>query len=208
MPGFDSEGVGRRRAGPVPSRRLPGRKPDHIPGGVHVAGPGAVAGRNRDPPRGRLRFPLDRDRARRLLPADPASRAPPQRGSVCRSPTSQSHFPAASRRRSPFRQTETPLPCRGGDIARPRRSASRTTSSNRGLRSTTVTLVPRAANIEAYSIPITPAPRKRTEGTHFSASTSSESITVWPSNSTVSGRAGRVPTAITLREPLIWRCSP
>ena len=74
-------------------------------------------------------------------------------------------------------------------------SASTTsTSQNSSIRSrcsTTVTLVPSAANMDAYSIPITPAPATTIERGTFSRWTiPSESITVRSSNSTLSGRAG------------------
>ncbi len=66
-------------------------------------------------------------------------------------------------------------------------------------RSTTVTLVPSAANIEAYSMPITPAPTTTIDdGTLSRPRIWSESTMVAPSNSTVSGRAGLVPTAMTI----------
>ncbi len=72
-------------------------------------------------------------------------------------------------------------------------------SSMRSRRSTTVTLVPRAANMEAYSMPITPAPTTTIEsGTRSSRIMPSESITVRSSNSTLSGRAGRVPVAMMI----------
>src|SRR6266498_3891667 len=64
-------------------------------------------------------------------------------------------------------------------------------SSIRSRCSTTVTLVPRAANIEAYSIPITPAPATTIErGTRSRWMMPSESMTVRSSKSTLAGRAG------------------
>ena len=64
--------------------------------------------------------------------------------------------------------------------------------------STIVTSVPSAANIEAYSTPITPAPITRSDfGSFFSVRIPSESITVSPSTAT-GGAAGRVPTAMTI----------
>ena len=63
----------------------------------------------------------------------------------------------------------------------------------------TVTLVPRAANMDAYSMPITPAPATIMDrGTRSRCSTPSESITVRSSKATLAGRAGRVPVAITM----------
>jgi hypothetical protein len=51
-------------------------------------------------------------------------------------------------------------------------------SSICGRFSTTVTRVPRAANIDAYSMPITPAPTTTSEaGTRCSVRTASESMT-------------------------------
>ena len=53
--------------------------------------------------------------------------------------------------------------------------------------------------MDAYSMPITPAPATTIDrGTCSSRSTPSESITVRSSNATLSGRAGRVPVAITM----------
>src|SRR5579875_3182494 len=82
-------------------------------------------------------------------------------------------------------------------------SASTTsTSQNSSIRSrcsTTVTLVPSAANMDAYSIPITPAPATTIDrGTCSRCTIPSESITVRSSNCTLAGRAGRVPVAITI----------
>ena len=92
-------------------------------------------------------------------------------------------------------------------------SASTTsTSQNSSIRSrcsTTVTLVPRAANMDAYSIPITPAPATTIErGTACRWTIPSESMTVRSSNSTLAGRAGRVPVAITILSALARRTRP
>ena len=82
-------------------------------------------------------------------------------------------------------------------------------SSICGRFSTTVTRVPSAANIEAYSIPITPAPTTTSDpGTRCSFSTASESITWSSSNSTSGGRAGRVPVAITMFAAVTVSLSP
>ncbi len=65
--------------------------------------------------------------------------------------------------------------------------------------STTVTLVPSAANIDAYSIPITPAPTTTIEaGSDLRSRIPSESRTLSSSNSTSDGRAGLVPVAMTM----------
>ncbi len=65
--------------------------------------------------------------------------------------------------------------------------------------STTVTLVPSAANIDAYSMPITPAPTTTIEaGIALRSRMPSESSTRSSSNSTPAGRAGLVPVAITM----------
>src|SRR3954454_19882182 len=66
--------------------------------------------------------------------------------------------------------------------------------------STTVTFAPSSPNIDAYSTPITPAPTTViVRGTRLSSlSSPSESMIVRSSNCTESGRAGRVPTAITM----------
>ncbi len=72
-------------------------------------------------------------------------------------------------------------------------------SRNRSRASTTVTRVPSAANIEAYSMPITPAPTTTIVcGTASRFSTPSESTTRLPSNAISGGRAGRVPTPMTI----------
>ncbi len=62
--------------------------------------------------------------------------------------------------------------------------------------STTVTLVPNAANMEAYSMPITPAPTTTTGWRRFESRIPSESGTRSSSNSTPDGRAGLVPVAM------------
>ena len=73
--------------------------------------------------------------------------------------------------------------------------------------STTVTLVPSAANIDAYSMPITPAPTTTIDvGSDFRSRIPSESSTRSSSNSTPAGRAGLVPVAITMNSPSD-RCS-
>jgi hypothetical protein len=75
--------------------------------------------------------------------------------------------------------------------------------------SITVTLVPSAANMDAYSMPITPAPTTTSDdGIQSRLRMSSESRIVRPSNSTLEGRAGRVPTAITILEAETVRSSP
>ncbi len=73
--------------------------------------------------------------------------------------------------------------------------------STRSRWSTTVTFAPSAPNIDAYSTPITPAPTiVIVRGTRLSSlSSPSESMIVRSSNATESGRAGRVPAAITIR---------
>ena len=82
-------------------------------------------------------------------------------------------------------------------------------SSIRSRCSTTVTLVPSAANIEAYSIPITPAPATTIDrGTCSRFTIPSESMIVRSSNCTVAGRAGRVPVAITIASALACCCRP
>ena len=82
-------------------------------------------------------------------------------------------------------------------------------SSSRWRCSTTVTRVPSAANIDAYSIPITPAPTTTREfGSQSSETMSSESSTVRPSKATVEGRAGRVPVAITILAAVMRRSMP
>ncbi|SHX72698.1 Uncharacterised protein [Mycobacteroides abscessus subsp. abscessus] len=64
--------------------------------------------------------------------------------------------------------------------------------------STTVTLVPRAANMDAYSMPITPAPTTTIDpGMNRRFKMPSESRTRFSSKATPSGRAGLVPVAIT-----------
>ena len=61
-------------------------------------------------------------------------------------------------------------------------------------------MTPSAAIIDAYSAPITPAPTTViVRGRRSSLSIPSESITVRSSKETSVGRAGTVPTAITMR---------
>ena len=73
--------------------------------------------------------------------------------------------------------------------------------------STSVTRVPRAANIDAYSTPITPAPTTTIEpGTSSTARIWSESSTRTPSNFTFDGRAGTVPVAMTMTPAVRVRC--
>ena len=82
-------------------------------------------------------------------------------------------------------------------------------SSIWGRRSTTVTRVPSAANIEAYSMPITPAPTTTMlAGICSIARMPSESTTRRSSNSTCGGRAGRVPVATTILAAVTVWCSP
>ena len=82
-------------------------------------------------------------------------------------------------------------------------------SSIRSRRSTTVTLVPSAANMDAYSIPMIPAPATTIDrGTCSSWMIPSESMTVRSSNSTLLGRAGRVPVAITIFSAVAVRSLP
>jgi hypothetical protein len=82
-------------------------------------------------------------------------------------------------------------------------------SSIRSRRSTTVTLVPSAANIEAYSMPITPAPTTTIDrGTRSRWAIPSESMIVRSSKSTLDGRAGRVPAAITIFSALTLLSRP
>ena len=92
-------------------------------------------------------------------------------------------------------------------------SASTTSSSQnssiRSRRSTTVTLVPSAANIEAYSMPITPAPATTIErGTRSRWTRPSESMMVLSSKATLAGRAGSVPVATTIFSALVLRVRP
>ena len=63
--------------------------------------------------------------------------------------------------------------------------------------------------MDAYSIPITPAPATTIErGTACRWTIPSESMTVRSSNSTLAGRAGRVPVAITIFSALARRTRP
>ncbi len=79
-------------------------------------------------------------------------------------------------------------------------------SSIRSRCSTTVTLVPRAANIDAYSMPITPAPATSIDrGTRSRCKIPSASRIVFSSKATLFGRAGMVPVAITISVALTWR---
>ena len=73
-----------------------------------------------------------------------------------------------------------------------------------------MTFVPSAPNIDAYSTPITPAPTTVIErGTRWSIrSRPSESMIVRSSKATVPGRAGLVPTAMTMRSAWIGSSEP
>jgi len=63
--------------------------------------------------------------------------------------------------------------------------------------------------MDAYSIPMTPAPATTIDrGTRSRWTIPSESITVRSSKSTVSGRAGRVPVAITTLAAVARRSRP
>ena len=73
-----------------------------------------------------------------------------------------------------------------------------------GRFSTSVTCMPSAAAIDAYSRPITPPPiTVSVRGSSTRCRIPSESSTVRSSNSTPGGRAGTVPTAITIFSPAI-----
>ncbi len=74
-----------------------------------------------------------------------------------------------------------------------------TKSRRRGRLSTSVTSTPRAANIDAYSTPMTPAPTTIiVRGRSLRPRMPSESRIVSPSTATPGGAAGRVPVAITI----------
>ena len=82
-------------------------------------------------------------------------------------------------------------------------------SSICGRFSTTVTRVPSAENMDAYSMPMTPAPTTTMEpGTCCMPSTPSESMTWLPSNSIWAGRAGLVPVAMTMFSAVTVLWSP
>ena len=83
-------------------------------------------------------------------------------------------------------------------------------SSIDGRESTTVTRVPSAANIDAYSMPITPAPTTTiVPGTLCRSRMPSESTTLTSSNSMFAGRAGSVPGASTTFAALtVWWSVP
>ena len=124
-------------------------------------------------------------------------------------------FPLASAAMAPSgrRSTAATVSPNRNVTARSRRwyfSASTTSrSQNSSIRSrcsTTVTLVPSAANIEAYSIPITPAPATIIDlGTRSRWSIPSESMIVRSSNSTLLGLAGFVPVAMMIFSALTSR---
>ena len=85
-------------------------------------------------------------------------------------------------------------------------SESQNGSSSRRV-STTVTFVPTAANIDAYSMPITPAPTTTSVcGICLRLRMPSESRIDSSSNSMLGGRTGRLPVAITMRSAsTTWR---
>ena len=112
--------------------------------------------------------------------------------------------------------TEATVSPKRNVTARSRRwylSASTTSSSQkssiRSRFSTTVTLVPRAANMVAYSMPITPAPTTTIErGTRSRLMMPSESMMVFSSKATLDGRAGVVPVAMTILSAVTLRLRP
>ena len=109
--------------------------------------------------------------------------------------------------------TEATVSPKRNVTARSRRwyfSASTTSRSQKSSilsrRSTTVTFVPSVANIEAYSIPITPAPTTTIDrGTRSRWMIPSESMIVLSSKSTLDGLAGIVPVAMTILSALTLR---
>ena len=117
---------------------------------------------------------------------------------------------------SPLASTESTISPKRKVTARSRRwnlSASTTSrSQNSSIRSrcsTTVTLQPSAANIEAYSMPITPAPATTmVRGTLLRCWMPSESMIVFSSKATLAGRAGLVPVAMTTESALTFRARP
>jgi hypothetical protein len=71
-------------------------------------------------------------------------------------------------------------------------------SSTRGRLSTTVTWMPSAANIDAYSMPMMPPPTTTmVRGSRSSSRTWSDRISVLESALTPAGSAGLVPTAMS-----------
>jgi len=110
-----------------------------------------------------IRFPLASDATAPSGPAWTAVTLSPKRNVTARSP--RWYFSASTTSRSQ-------------------------NSSIRSRCSTTVTLVPRAANIDAYSIPITPAPATTMDrGTRARWIIPSESMTVRSSKAMLPGRA-------------------
>ena len=153
-------GVVTRPAGPAPSRSRPARGSRSRRRPRRCAAP--RCGSTRRPRSGRAcrrRSPaFSSCELARSCPAARRSTSPPRPGSSCRSPGWRWRRAGAARPRRPSRANRKVT-------ARSRRwylSASTTSTSQnssiRSRRSTTVTLVPSAANIEAYSMPITPAP--------------------------------------------------
>jgi len=82
-------------------------------------------------------------------------------------------------------------------------------SSMRSRFSTTVTLVPEAANMDAYSMPITPRADDHHRAGHLSRlMIPSESMIVLSSNATLDGRAGLVAVAMTILSAVTLRVRP
>ena len=70
-------------------------------------------------------------------------------------------------------------------------------------------MLPSAAKIDAYSMPITPAPTTTNElGTDFKFRMPSESTTCTSSNAMFEGRAGLVPVAMTMLSALTRTAVP
>ncbi len=133
---------------------------DHVAGGVDVPHLGAVRRSTAIRPRVSASSPACLEiRGRRSHPGGRPSRARRRAGDpLAAGEVGDRAAVVLLDGASPSRRTGTRRRCRAGGTAAPRRSARRRTRAARARCSTTVTLVPSAANIDAYSMPITPAP--------------------------------------------------
>ena len=205
------EGVARRQPALLHRGRGQAREPDHVADGVDVLHGGAVVGRRPRSARGRPR------RARRSSRSSES--VAPWRPAEYMHRVGGNQLPARERRHRAgavlldggHLLAEAEDHVQVAQVVLERLDDLESQNSSRRRRcSTTVTLQPSAANIEAYSMPMTPAPTTTSEfGSQSRPRTSSESMIGGRRTRRCAGWAGRVPTAITIRAavdpPLVAR---
>ncbi len=115
--------------------------------------------------------------------------------------------PGTSITRSTSSSKTSSMPIERKRASRRSRSSSSRKPSSLELDSSSVTLTPRQAKIEAYSEPITPPPTTvSVSGMRSSSRIVSESTTSGSSKGMPSGRRGRLPVAIRILSALTLRC--